>query len=113
MNDVTGGSARRVVARYFRIWNDGDPSIVGELIGPNWIDHAHPDRLTVADIQIAIASARANRPNSRVLMDAMLGDGNLITVNGRIETKGDVQNRVWIVRVEDDRMREMWTYCAD
>jgi ketosteroid isomerase-like protein len=102
-----------VVARYFRIWNDGDPSAVGELIASDWVDHSHTDRHTPADVERAIISARAAQPDLRVLVDAIIGDSGLITVNGRIETGSEIENWVWIVRVEDDRIHEMWTYSAD
>ena len=107
------GSARSVIARYFRMWNDGDASALHKLIALGWVDHAHPDWRTTADVSNAVVSAHVENPERRVLVDAMLGDGRLITVNGRIATRDRVQNRVWIVRVEDDQMHEMWTYSAD
>jgi hypothetical protein len=43
----------------------------------------------------------------------LLGDGDLITVNGRIVAGDRVNGRVWIVRVEDGRLHQMWTHCVD
>jgi hypothetical protein len=111
--NATASSARAVVARYFRIWNDGEPSAVGDLIGADWVDHAHPERRTAADIQSAIELARVQRPDARVLVDAILGDDNLVMVNGRIVDNGRTESRVWLVRVQDDRLQEIWTYAAD
>ena len=113
VGDAGNGSARGVVARYFRMWNDGEFSVVSDLIAPGWVDHAHPERRSVTDVQNALTFARAEQPGTRVLVDAMLGDGNLITVNGRIETSGATQNWVWIVRLDEDRIQEIWTYYAE
>jgi predicted SnoaL-like aldol condensation-catalyzing enzyme len=113
VNDDPTTQPHGLVARYFRIWNDGDASSVAQLIGRDWVDHAHPELRTADDVQSAIAQFRAAEPDTRVLVDAVLGDGGLVTVHGRIERPGQTENRVWIVRVEDDRMVEMWTYVAD
>ena len=112
-NAAATGSARGIVARYFRAWNDGDPSHIDELIGPDWVDHAHPERLSIDDVRDAIAAGRLDPGAMGVRVDAILGDDTLITVNGRLEIDGRTRNRVWIVRVHDGLMREMWTYRAD
>ena len=95
------------------MWNDGDLSSVDEILGSEWIDHAHPERKSPKDVQEAVALARAERPDTRVLVDAILGEGELITVNGRIEADGRIESRVWMVRVSDNQLQEMWTYSDD
>lgn len=112
---VEGGaevSARSVVAHYFRIWNDGDTSLLNDLLSESWMDHARPELRSVDDVANAIAEARQTQPDMRIYVDAMLGDDQLITVNGRISTGQGTKSRVWIIRVEEGRMQEMWTYSA-
>jgi predicted SnoaL-like aldol condensation-catalyzing enzyme len=113
VSDVPAADSRGVVARYFRIWNEGDPTTVSHLIASDWVDHAHPERRTRVEVEEAITEFRLAEPDTHILVDALLGDGGLVTVHGRIERPGHTENRVWIVRIEDDRMREMWTYLAD
>jgi SnoaL-like domain len=108
-----GASVQSLIARYFRMWNDGDPASLDDVVAPGWIDHAHPERTTMADIRDAISRTRIETPGLQVYVDAILRDGNLITVNGRVMTDEQVENRVWIIRVEDDLMQEMWTYSAN
>lgn len=108
-----GATAESLVARYFRSWNDGNPAALADVIASGWVDHAHPDRTTMADITDAIGRTRRETPDLQVFVDAVLPDGNLVTVNGRVRSDDQVENRVWIVRVEHDRMQEMWTYSAD
>jgi hypothetical protein len=43
---LTGDNAplsHQIVARYFEMWNTGDPSIAVEILSPAWVDHAHPE----------------------------------------------------------------------
>ena len=113
VSDAQPDDPRGIVTRYFRAWNDGDASIVDQLIGDDWVDHAHPERRNAEDVARAIGESRATRPATRVLVDAVLGDGELVTVNGRIEDGARTEGRVWLVRVQDGRLREIWTYSAD
>ena len=113
MSTDSTNSPRGVVARYFRAWNDGDPTALSEILHPDWIDHDHPERHSPAELGDAIERERRVHPDTRVFVDAILGDDQLLTVNGRVESDGQLYNRVWIVRVEDARMREMWTYSGD
>jgi hypothetical protein len=106
-------SARGAVEEYFRAWNTGHYDNLDEVLAPEWADHAHPDRLSPADVRNAFEVAREARPDTQVLVDAVLGDGDLITVNGRIVTGDRIEGRVWIVKVESGRLREMWTHCVD
>jgi hypothetical protein len=106
-------SARGRVARYFRAWNDGDRSEIGDLIGSEWMDHAHPERRSAEDVAAAIEAERATHPDMRVFVDAMFENNQLITVNGRVVSDGESHNRRWFVRIEDEHMCEMWTYSGD
>jgi SnoaL-like domain len=110
---ASADSSRGLVARYFRAWNDGDATQLSDLLGPDWIDHRYPERRSTAEVAGAIELERRLHPDTRVFVDAVLGDEQLITVNGRVQSDGQLHNRVWIVRVADHRMCEMWTYSGD
>lgn len=94
------------------MWNDGDLSSLTELLAPDWVDHAHPDRRSIADVMQAITAEREQHPDTRVMIDAVL-EGEVVTVCGRVVSDDHTEKRVWIVRVEDDRLQEIWTYSAD
>ena len=103
---------KSVVAHYFRMWNDADTAHISELIGPDWVNHASPDQHSPADVAAAIATAHAGTANLRIYVDVILGEGEFITVNGRIESAGRIEPAVWIVRVTGGVMREMWSLPA-
>jgi predicted SnoaL-like aldol condensation-catalyzing enzyme len=106
-------SARGAVEEYFFAWNTGHYELLDGLLSDGWVDHSHPDRRSAADVHRAFQSARETQPDTQVLIDAVLGDGDLITVNGRIVTGDRVNRRVWIVKTEGTRLREIWTHMVD
>jgi len=104
---------RTLVAQYFRIWNSGEVSQLPELISADWVDHAHPERRCPTDVGNAIKDARKQNPELQIYIDAMLGEGDVITVNGRSVSNEGVSNWVWLVRIGDHQLQEMWTHAAD
>ncbi|MEO7122745.1 MAG: nuclear transport factor 2 family protein [Lacisediminihabitans sp.] len=111
-DETSEHSAQSVVGQYFRMWNDGDLSALDSLLSTQWVDHSHPDRRSVDDVVRAITVAREQHPDLQVLVDAVL-EGEVVTVCGRVVSGDRTENRVWIVRVEGQRLQEIWTYSAD
>jgi ketosteroid isomerase-like protein len=108
---VGNRSPKDVVARYFQMWNTGDPAIALEVLSPDWVDHAHPEVTGPAGVQRAVESIRAGRPDLRFHIDNFLDDGDLIAAVGSVRRADGPETRlVWLVRVKDGRMTEMWTY---
>lgn len=105
-------SAQSAVGQYFRMWNDGDLSLLTELLSPEWVNHAHPEWRCAEDVMHAIITSREQHPDTQVLVDAVLG-GTLVTVYGRIVTGGHAEKRAWIVRVEHEQLQELWSYAID
>ncbi len=53
MRGEVAESSRQVVARYFQMWNTGDTSIAMEVLGPDWLDDAHPEVSSPCGVQRA------------------------------------------------------------
>jgi hypothetical protein len=104
---------RSVVEKYFQCWNMADFGILDALLDEEWTDHAHPERHDAADVRRAFESFRQSSPGTRILVDAVLGQGELIEVNGRVVTEHTTASRVWIFRLVNNRLREMWTHEVD
>jgi len=99
-----------VVERYFEMWNSGDVSIAREVLSPRWVDHAHPEVDSIAKVEESVLAIRAVRPDLVFHVDAVLrGDGGLVAVVGHV----GASRLVWLVRVEDGLMAEMWTYTSN
>ncbi|WP_182877235.1 ester cyclase [Microbispora sp. H10670] len=107
--DVTR-SARWLVTRYFEMWNTGDASAADEILSPAWVDHAHPEVAGPDGVRQAVGRIRQARPDLRFTIDAVLGDGDLVAVAGTAGQEAASTRLVWLVRVQDGLLAEMWTY---
>ncbi|MGW0635008.1 nuclear transport factor 2 family protein [Nocardia salmonicida] len=110
----TNSTSHQVVRRYFQMWNSGDTSIAPQVLAPGWTDHAHPEINGYTDVQHAVEQTRAARPGLRFHIDSILDDGHLLAVVGGVgyESCPDTADSriIWLVRLTDSHMVEMWTY---
>ncbi|MEV4514427.1 nuclear transport factor 2 family protein [Dactylosporangium sp. NPDC049525] len=105
-------SNAKVVARYFDMWNTGDVAVAAEILHPDWVDHAHPEVAGVAGVQQSVQAVRAARPDLQFTVHSILGDDDLVAVVGSVgqPADGGPGNLVWLVRLVDGLMAELWTY---
>ena len=95
------------VTRYFDMWNTGDVSIAREVLSPHWVDHAHPEIDSIGGVEDAVRAIRGLTFHIDSVLSA--GDGNLVAVVGRVGPN----SLIWLVRLEDGLMAEMWTYTTN
>jgi ketosteroid isomerase-like protein len=111
MTAESSRSPRDIVLSYFEMWNTGDGTAARRLLDERWIDHAHPEVVGASGVETAIQRARASQPDLRFQIDAVLGDDDLVAAVGRAGRGSTLDGHlIWLVRVEDGRMAEMWTY---
>jgi hypothetical protein len=107
------GSAGSVVTRYFDMWNTGDTTIADQILHPDWVDHAHPEVAGPAGVRQAVQTIRATGPGLRFTIHTILGDNDLIAVVGSVgqpQATTSPGHLIWLVRLVDGLMAEMWTY---
>jgi SnoaL-like domain len=113
MDEQVAASGRHaVVARYFEMWNTGDSSAAAEILCPGWTDHAHPEVTGPDSVREAVGRLRAAQPELRFTLTAILGGDDLVAAVGEVgRGPGTASSRlVWLIRLDGDRMAEMWTY---
>ncbi|SNQ49282.1 conserved hypothetical protein [Frankia canadensis] len=114
INSQVSSPAQQLVMRYFEMWNGGDSAIAFDILHQEWIDHAHPEVTGPAGVQRAVERIRTAQPDLRFNIQALLGDGNLVAAVGEAaSTPGPAtaaSRLIWLVRIQDGRMAEMWTY---
>ncbi|MEU6425514.1 nuclear transport factor 2 family protein [Microbispora sp. NPDC046973] len=112
VNDDESRSPRRLATRYFDMWNTGDVSAAEEILSPGWVDHAHPEVAGPKGVREAVGRIRGAQPDLRFRIDAVLGEGDLVAVVGNAGRGQDADGTplVWLIRVQDGLLAEMWTY---
>src|SRR5579859_676046 len=96
------------------MWNTGDSSIAPRILSPGWVDHAHPEVVGPQAVQLVVEQTRAAQPDLRFHIEAILGDGDLVAVAGAPslgpQPSPAASRLIWLIRLEDGLMAEMWTY---
>jgi ketosteroid isomerase-like protein len=107
-------SADAVVVRYFDMWNTGDTTIADQILHPDWIDHAHPEVTGPAAVRQAVQAVRAATPGLRFAVHTVLDGDDLVAVVGSVgqtqQAADSPGQLVWLIRLADGLMAEMWTY---
>jgi ketosteroid isomerase-like protein len=112
-----GLTDRELVLRYFEMWNTGDSAVAGEVLHPEWRDHAHPEITGPDDVRQAVVRVRAAQPDLRFDISAVLNEGELLAAVGEVSrgagAAATVSGLIWLIRVRDGLLAEMWTYRRD
>jgi hypothetical protein len=95
------------------MWNTGDTGPAAELVGEGFVDHSRVGITDAKSLAEVIRDSLEDDPSIHVYVDAVLGDGPVVNVLGRVRvttSAGErIRNRIWTLRV-DDRVREVWRY---
>jgi predicted SnoaL-like aldol condensation-catalyzing enzyme len=112
-----GLADRELVLRYFEMWNTGDSAVAGEVLHPEWRDHAHPEIAGPDDVRRAVERVRGAQPDLRFDISAVLNEGELLAAVGEVSrgagAAAAVSRLIWLLRVRDSLLAEMWTYRRD
>ncbi|WP_405948252.1 ester cyclase [Streptomyces prunicolor] len=106
-----------LVLRYFEMWNTGDSAVAGEVLHPEWRDHAHPEITGPDDVRRAVERVRAAQPDLRFDISAVLSERELLAAVGEVSrgsgSAATMSGLIWLIRVQDGLLAEMWTYRRD
>ena len=119
-----GAGAARVeanaalVLRYFDMWNSGRGSAADELLGPTFVEHAHPDFLGPAAVRSLVPRVRAFYPDAKIIAEIVAADVEYVAVRTHFEPC-DVDGHpdgprrgIVLFRIEDGKLTEQWSWYA-
>ncbi|MFD1543774.1 ester cyclase [Nonomuraea guangzhouensis] len=114
MNEAVATASKQVVERYFDMWNTGDVSAASAILSQDWVDHAHPEVAGPAAVERAIKQIKAAQPALHFHIERILADADRIAAIGSVRQGQDLSTpgtgMIWLVRMADGQMAEMWTY---
>jgi SnoaL-like domain len=109
---------RALVLAYFEMWNTGQGSAADELLGPTYVEHAHPDFLGPAAVRSLVPRLHALYPGMIVRAEIVAADREFVAVTTSLEP-GDVDGHpdgprrgVALFRVADGKLAEQWSWYA-
>jgi predicted SnoaL-like aldol condensation-catalyzing enzyme len=116
-----GGARERVrqastvlVQRYFEMWNHGDGALADALLGPTYVDHAHPDFVGPAATRSLVPRVHARDPAARWAIEVVSADEEFVAVH-TTETRTSEGNAleasgVALFRIESGKLVEQWSW---
>jgi predicted SnoaL-like aldol condensation-catalyzing enzyme len=100
------------------MWNTGEGARADELLGPTYLEHAHPDFLGPAASRALVPRVHAERPGMVVEAEIVAADGEFVAVRTQIEPKemeghpDGPRRGVALFRIADGKLAEQWSWDA-
>jgi predicted SnoaL-like aldol condensation-catalyzing enzyme len=104
-----------LVRRYFEMWNTGEGTLADEVLGPRYVDHAHPDVIGPAAARSIAPRFRKAHPDARMMFEILGADAEYVAVRNTIrKTSQDGQavevSRTALFRIGGGRIVEQWSW---
>jgi predicted SnoaL-like aldol condensation-catalyzing enzyme len=105
----------RLVRRYFEMWNTGEGTVADEVLGPRYVDHAHPDVIGPAAARSIAPRFHKAHPDARMTFEILGADAEYVAVRNRIrKTSQDGQavemSGTALFRIGGGRIVEQWSW---
>ena len=108
---------KNLVRRYFEMWNTGDGSVADDVLGPTYLDHAHPEVVGPAALRSLVPRFRAANPGAAMTIEIAAADDELVAVRNSITRTVDGElvesEGVALFRVAGDKLAEQWSCYPD
>jgi len=112
---VGAEASARLVRRYFEMWNTGEGTVADEVLGPRYVDHAHPDVIGPAAARSIAPRFHKAHPDARMTFEILGADAEYVAVRNTIrkpsrdgqavETTGTA-----LFRIGGGRIVEQWSW---
>jgi predicted SnoaL-like aldol condensation-catalyzing enzyme len=103
-----------LVRRYFDMWNTGEGAVADLVLGPVYVDHAHPDVLGPARVRSLVPRFRAASPDAHISLEILGADDEIVAVHTTLKLVRDgavtLTRGVSVFRVAEGKLVEQWTW---
>jgi len=100
------------------MWNTGLGAVADELLGPTYVEHAHPDFVGPAASRSLVPRVHRLYPGIVVSAEIVLADGEFVVVRTMLDP-GDVDGHpdgprrgMAMFRVAEGKLAEQWSWYA-
>jgi len=104
---------KAVVERYFEMWNTGDGAVADAVLGPTYLDHAHPEVIGPAAVRSLVPRFHSANPEARMTIAFAAADEDFVAVRNTIARSLDGQSvrseGVALFRIVDGKLAEQWS----
>jgi len=103
-----------LVRRYFEMWNTGEGRVADEVLGPRYVDHAHPHVIGPAAARSIAPRFHKAHPDARMTFELLGADAEYVAVRrtmwksregGPVEVSSSA-----LFRIDDGRIVEQWSW---
>ena len=108
-------ASRGVVRRYFEMWNTGDRTEADAVLGPTYLDHAHPSVVGPAAVRSLVRRFRAEHPEAQMTAEIVALDSEYVIARRAIRWSGQgAMEGLWrrAVSPRGGQLVEQWSWPA-
>jgi predicted SnoaL-like aldol condensation-catalyzing enzyme len=106
-------ASRDLVRRYFEMWNTADRSEADAVLGPTYLDHAHPSVIGPAAVRSLVRRFRYENPDVWMTAEIVAAHADYVLARRTIRSSslGTMEPfGVVLFRVEGGRLAEQWSH---
>lgn len=102
-----------LVRRYFEMWNTGDRTEADVLLGPTYLDHAHPSVVGPAAVRSLVRRFRSENPEARMAAEIVAFDADYVMARRAIRWSARRTMEpcgIALFRVRAGQLAEQWSW---
>jgi predicted SnoaL-like aldol condensation-catalyzing enzyme len=105
---------KALVQRYFEMWNEGDGAVADSVLGPSYLDHAHPGVVGPAAARSIAPRFHSANPQARMRIEFAAADDEFVAVRNVISQPAggalvEIEG-VALFRVAGGKLAEQWSW---
>jgi predicted SnoaL-like aldol condensation-catalyzing enzyme len=108
-------ASREMVRRYFEMWNTADRTEADALLGPTYLDHAHPSVVGPAAVRSLVRRFRKENPEAQMIVEIATFESEYVIVRRAIRWSTQGAMEAWgiaMFRVAGGQLAEQWSWPA-
>ena len=102
-----------LVRRYFEMWNTGARTEADAVLGPTYLDHAHPSVLGPGAVRSLVRRFRSENPDARTTAEIVALESDYVLVRRAIRwsARGAMEPcGIALFRVAGGQLAEQWSW---